>query len=125
MASARSAATREGLAAIQRIDVGAFTLPTDAPESDGTLAWESTTIVVVHATAGDATGVGYTYAHAAAARLIEGLLAGVVVGHDAADIEACYVAMIHAVRNHFAQNSHRSFNVLGWSPHQLASVSPG
>ena len=30
----------------------AYTIPTDAPEADGTLAWEATTIVVVHAAGG-------------------------------------------------------------------------
>ena len=31
-------------------------VPTDAPESDGTFAWNPTTLVVVEATAGDAPG---------------------------------------------------------------------
>ena len=30
---------------VERIDSRAFTVPTDEPESDGTLAWDSTTIV--------------------------------------------------------------------------------
>ena len=42
-----------GLAAVPvtAIEVSAFTIPTDAPEADGTLAWDSTTIVVVEARA--------------------------------------------------------------------------
>ena len=40
-------------AAVDRPEVGAYTIPTDAPESDGTIAWDSTTVVVVEATAGD------------------------------------------------------------------------
>ncbi len=35
--------------AVTRLDVGAYTIATDAPESDGTLAWDATTIVVVEA----------------------------------------------------------------------------
>ncbi|MBV8915050.1 MAG: mandelate racemase, partial [Acetobacteraceae bacterium] len=31
------------------IEVGAYTIATDAPEADGTLAWDATTIVVVQA----------------------------------------------------------------------------
>ena len=34
---------------VERIDVQAYTIPTDAPEGDGTLQWDSTTIVVVEA----------------------------------------------------------------------------
>ncbi len=35
--------------------------PTDGPEADGTLAWDSTVIVVVNAEGGGMTGLGYTY----------------------------------------------------------------
>ena len=48
-------------AAIERVAVSAYTIPTDAPESDGTLEWDSTTIVVVEVAAGGETGLGYTY----------------------------------------------------------------
>ena len=54
--------------AVERLDVAAYTIPTDEPESDGTLEWDSTTIVVVEAHAGDAVGLGYTYADASARR---------------------------------------------------------
>ncbi|MEA2744317.1 MAG: hypothetical protein QOG25_2688, partial [Acetobacteraceae bacterium] len=37
-------------------------VPTDGPEADGTLAWDSTVIVVVNVEAGGITGLGYTYA---------------------------------------------------------------
>ena len=43
---------------IERVDVSAYTIPTDAPESDGTLEWDSTTLVVVDAVAGDHHGLG-------------------------------------------------------------------
>jgi RimJ/RimL family protein N-acetyltransferase len=36
-----------------RLDVSAYTIPTDAPEADGTLEWTSTTLVLVEANAGD------------------------------------------------------------------------
>jgi L-alanine-DL-glutamate epimerase-like enolase superfamily enzyme len=86
-------------APIERLEVSAFTIPTDAPESDGTLEWNKTTIVIVHITAGDVTGVGYTYADVSAGVIIEQLLAGIVTGHDALDVEARYVEMIQSVRN--------------------------
>ena len=44
--AARSAAVARG-ERIERVDVRAFTIPTDAPESDGTLAWDATTLVLV------------------------------------------------------------------------------
>ena len=37
-----------------RIDVSAYRIPTDAPEADGTFAWQSTTLVVVEASGGRA-----------------------------------------------------------------------
>ena len=67
---------RHGLeAAIEGVSVSAYTVPTDAPESDGTAEWDSTTIVVVEVKAGTATGIGYTYAPAAAGKLVEEKLA--------------------------------------------------
>ncbi len=45
---------------IERLDVSAYKIPTDAPESDGTYQWEATTLVLVEVTAGGRTGLGYT-----------------------------------------------------------------
>ncbi len=87
------------MAAIERVDVSTFTVPTDAPESDGTFEWDRTTMVLVEVRAGGATGLGYTYCDAAAAALASSALARVVTGRDAMDVEACYVAMMQAVRN--------------------------
>ena len=63
---------------IEKLDVSVYTVPTDFPESDGTLEWHSTTIVVVEASAGGKRGLGYTYADAATADLINDLLTRVV-----------------------------------------------
>ena len=41
--------------AIERLDVSAYTVPTDSPESDGTITWDKTTLVLVEATAGGIT----------------------------------------------------------------------
>jgi L-alanine-DL-glutamate epimerase-like enolase superfamily enzyme len=84
---------------VERVDVSAFTIPTDAPESDGTLTWDRTTLVVVHATSDGVTGLGYTYADAAAAELIRSHLAAIVCGRGATDVEASYDAMMQRVRN--------------------------
>jgi L-alanine-DL-glutamate epimerase-like enolase superfamily enzyme len=86
-------------ARIEKLGVAAFTIPTDAPESDGTFEWDSTTIVVVHAHSGRQVGLGYTYSHRAVAVLIEDELAPVVQGRDVLDISGAWTAMQRRVRN--------------------------
>jgi L-alanine-DL-glutamate epimerase-like enolase superfamily enzyme len=86
-------------APVQELEVAAYTVPTDAPEADGTLAWEETTIVVVHARAGEERGVGYTYADVSTAKLVESKLAGVVEGADAMSPQSSWLAMVGAIRN--------------------------
>ena len=49
-------------------------IPTHSPESDGTLEWDATTLVYVEVRAGGKTGIGYTYADVATAKLIETML---------------------------------------------------
>jgi L-alanine-DL-glutamate epimerase-like enolase superfamily enzyme len=84
---------------VQSLQAAAYVVPTDAPEADGTLAWDKTTIVVVHAAAGGQTGIGWTYCDAAAVPLLTGLLAGIVTGRDVLDVPAINEAMKRAVRN--------------------------
>jgi L-alanine-DL-glutamate epimerase-like enolase superfamily enzyme len=85
--------------AVRDVTAAAYTIPTDQPEADGTLAWSSTTLIVAHVTAGGRTGVGYTYADAACVPLIEGKLAEAIEGCDVLDTGAASQAMIRAVRN--------------------------
>jgi len=85
--------------AIERLEVSTHEIPTDAHESDGTLEWDSTTIVIVQAHAGGATGIGYTYTDAAAAQLVEGKLQEAVKGVDAMEVRAAWQAMSRALRN--------------------------
>jgi len=84
---------------IRQVRAEAFVIPTDGPEVDGTFAWDSTTLVLAQVEAGDATGLGYTYEAAAAARVIAETLAPAVVGKPAFDIPAAWDAMRGAVRN--------------------------
>ena len=67
-------------AAIGGVTARAYTIPTDAPEADGTFAWDKTTLVVVEVEAGGETGMGYTYADACLVRLIEKTLGPVIAG---------------------------------------------
>src|SRR5947208_11819259 len=85
--------------AVERIQATAHTIPTDRPESDGTLEWDSTTIVVVEAHADGVTGLGYTYADEAAAGLVTGKLADAVSGSDALAVGEAREAMGRALRN--------------------------
>src|SRR4029077_8537918 len=59
---------------LQEVRAAAYTIPCDASESDGTLEWDSTTIVVVDVAAGDAEGIGWTYAPVGVAKLVEQIL---------------------------------------------------
>ena len=76
-----------------------YTIPTDAPESDGTLEWDSTTIVLVNAFAGDEVGLGYTYGDSSTGVLIHNLLAKIVEGHSAMAVTASWESMVRRTRN--------------------------
>ena len=85
--------------ALRAPQVSAYTVPTDALESDGTLQWDSTTLVLVEIEAGGRRGTGYSYADSSTAVLIRDLLAKTVEGRDAMDIDGAWSAMIAAIRN--------------------------
>lgn len=98
--SASPTGTRPTSTPIERLEARAYTIPTDAPEADGTLEWDSTTLVVVTAQAGGATGLGWTYGHQAIATLIATDLAKTVTGREAMEVPGAWAAMVHAIRNH-------------------------
>jgi L-alanine-DL-glutamate epimerase-like enolase superfamily enzyme len=82
-----------------RLEVACFTIPTDQPESDGTLEWDSTTIVVVEAVVNGRRGLGWTYAPEAAAKVIEDQLADVVRDRDPDDVAVLWHEMGAQLRN--------------------------
>ena len=84
---------------VEDLETHAFTVPTEEPESDGTLDWDHTTAVVVEARSGERTGLGYSYTSTAAAALIADLLRDPVVGRDVMDVPGAWSAMADAVRN--------------------------
>jgi L-alanine-DL-glutamate epimerase-like enolase superfamily enzyme len=86
-------------AAITELRVAAYRIPTDRPEADGTILWDHTTLVCVHVQAGDAVGMGYTYADASTAWLIHGVLAPVVLKLDALAVPGAWIAMVKSIRN--------------------------
>jgi len=86
-------------ARIGAVRARAYTIPTDAPEADGTFAWDSTTMVVVAVEAGGSTGLGNTYSSGTATGLITGKLAAAISGGDAMDPPRARRAKQRAVRN--------------------------
>ena len=86
-------------AAVDGLKVSAYTVPTDEPESDGTLEWDSTTIVVVEASGGGERGLGYAYGDVSVAAFVESKLAAAVAGADALSPPAAWATMQEAIRN--------------------------
>lgn len=84
---------------IERVTVSAYLIPTDAPESDGTLEWRHTTLVVVEASAGGKQGLGFGYADLGTAHVVKAMLVDVVTGQDAMAVQDCWSAMVQAIRN--------------------------
>jgi L-alanine-DL-glutamate epimerase-like enolase superfamily enzyme len=85
--------------AVEAVETAVYKIPTDAPEGDGTFAWDSTTMVLVRVRASGCEGLGWTYGPAACAQLVTELLAPVVCGSPALDVGGSAVAMLKAVRN--------------------------
>jgi L-alanine-DL-glutamate epimerase-like enolase superfamily enzyme len=84
---------------IVALNATAYTVPTGAPEADGTAAWDSTTAVVVHAQADAVTGLGWSYASPAAADIVNDVLAPTVIGTSAWRIAEAADSMSRATRN--------------------------
>jgi L-alanine-DL-glutamate epimerase-like enolase superfamily enzyme len=85
--------------AVAGLEAAVYVVPTDAPEADGTLSWDKTTMVLVTARAGGEQGLGWSYAAGAAASVVTELLAPVVTGRSAFDIPGSNEAMVRALRN--------------------------
>lgn len=84
---------------IDHVTVGAYTVPTERPESDGTLEWTATTLVLVRVQGGGRQGLGYSYADRATAELVRDRLAPLVEGRDALATAARWQEMAVALRN--------------------------
>lgn len=84
---------------VEKVEASAYTIPTDQPEADGTMHWDSTTLVVVEVTGGGKTGLGYTYSDSSIVPLITGKLAEKVKPFDAMDPPSAWRGMQREVRN--------------------------
>lgn len=84
---------------IEKVEVSAFTIPTDAPEGDGTFEWDSTTIIVCEIHAAGLVGLGYTYGNQATAFVADHLANKCLLHRAALDPPALHAAMLKQVRN--------------------------
>ena len=88
-----------GIIPVETLQVSNYTVPTDAPESDGTLEWNRTSLVLVEVKGAGKCGLGYTYADTATASLIHDTLANVVIQSNALSPPAAYSSMWQRIRN--------------------------
>jgi L-alanine-DL-glutamate epimerase-like enolase superfamily enzyme len=86
-------------APVSDVRIHAYTIPTDAAESDGTLEWDSTTIVVVEVEGAGERGTGYTYGDESVATFVDSKLRPVLYGADAMAPGAAWTAMQREIRN--------------------------
>ena len=84
---------------ISNVEILVYKFPTKSPEADGTIAWNSTTMVLTRVSAGGQSGIGYTYASEAAAMVIQNDLKQCIIGKNALDIPEMNFSMISAIRN--------------------------
>ncbi|MET4001946.1 MULTISPECIES: enolase C-terminal domain-like protein [Arthrobacter] len=92
-------------AIIDHIETRVYTVPTDSPEADGTIAWDSTTMVLVRISSGSTTGMGWTYGAPACGQVVSDVLAPIITGRSALDIGGCWEVMVKAVRNSARQGA--------------------
>jgi len=86
-------------ASIDGVRAQAFEVPTDKPEADGTIDWNTTTLVIVEVSGGGKTGLGYTYSGAAIVEPICGKLASRIKGSNAFNPQETWLVMQRTVRN--------------------------
>jgi len=84
---------------VRKGSVAFYTIPTDAPEADGTFSWESTSMVLVQIECGGVTAMGYTYADAATATAADKLVKEIVIGSDPLRHGETLQKMLRSIRN--------------------------
>ena len=83
---------------IESIKITAYQIPTDFPESDGTIKWNFTTMIVVWLKAGGKSGIGYTYGGSAVFQIIKDFEA-LIKGTNVFENAFLWSKMLDAVRN--------------------------
>jgi L-alanine-DL-glutamate epimerase-like enolase superfamily enzyme len=89
----------ESVGVVEEVRASAYTVPTDLPEADGTIAWTSTTLVLVQVRCDGVVGTGWTYGSPACVPVVDGLLGPLLRGRGPLDVGAAWLAMVRALRN--------------------------
>ena len=84
---------------VDRLEVSAYTVPTETPESDGTFAWTETTLVLVQVASCGVVGLRYSFADVATANLIDAHLRPGIVGYNPLNIPELWSSMVRTIRN--------------------------
>ena len=84
---------------VGKVDVSAYTIPTDAPEGDGTLRWDSTTLIICEIHAAGEIGFGYSYGNQATAFVADYLAGRCLLHRSPLDIPGLHTSMLQQVRN--------------------------
>lgn len=85
---------------VKELRTSVYRIPTDGSETDGTIAWDATTLVLVEAVADSGlTGLGFSYASGAAATLVHDALQKIVVDRPTHELRAVWGSMVAQVRN--------------------------
>jgi len=84
---------------VEKVNVSAYSVPTDAPEGDGTFRWDSTTLIVCEMHADNQVGLGYTYGNQATASVADQLANKCLLHRPALDVPSLYESMLRQVRN--------------------------
>ncbi len=86
-------------AEVDRVVTHVYSIPTERPESDGTFAWQATTVVVAEVHCDGVLGLGYAYGPRAVATVIEDQLARIVCGSDPLTPARTWSELHAALRN--------------------------
>jgi L-alanine-DL-glutamate epimerase-like enolase superfamily enzyme len=84
---------------VDELTVDVLSIPNESEESDGTLSWHETTMVLVQARGGGESGIGYTYGAPACASVVRDTLRDAVRGVSTMDVTRCFDRMQRRVRN--------------------------
>jgi L-alanine-DL-glutamate epimerase-like enolase superfamily enzyme len=84
---------------VERLEVSAYSVPTETPEADGTLAWTETTLVLACVSAGGLKGLGLSFGDKTTAILIDTHFRHEIVGVSAFNIREIWCRMVRAIRN--------------------------
>ena len=111
------------------LDVRVYTVPTEAPEADGTLQWDTTSVVVVQPELDNGVrGLGYAVGDPTVGALARDTLAGQVVGLDVRDTGAAWEAMVRRIRNlgrpGIASMAIAAVDIALWDTHARAAGRP-